>query len=218
MRSKTTQICNNILGIRTAILEGDVDRALKLTNTFYPDVLKEKELLYFRLRRRKLVEMIRHAAESIRNSSTSAIVAEQSGLDDIFEQDMDIDDPSTAEIDWETMDVEDGDMGNTRAGDIKSGLNAAVEYGQKLRIEFSSDKRPEIKKALDEAVSLLAYTDPSSSVVAHLLDEDGRISDAEELNSAILGIFRHSSVAFLLLTMRCSISWEKFRCCFRATH
>lgn len=173
--------------IRRAILRGDVDRALELTNKDYPDVLKNNELLYFRLRRRKLVEMIREVAETVNsNSGYSKNSYNGSSFRDDFDHNMDIDDPLTVGPDWGGMAVED-----VKDSEVKDALSAAVEYGQKLRVEFLSDSRPEIKKALHEAVSLLAYSDPKSSPVAHLLDEDGRIADGEELNSAILGNSRH---------------------------
>lgn len=107
---------------------------------------------------------------------------------DVFAQDMEIDDSGNSATDWEKMDVEDeyGGVGVGTSGPVKSALDA-VEYGRQLGKEFRSDTRPEIRKALEEAFSLLAYTDPKNSVLAHLLDEKGRVSVAEELNSAILG-------------------------------
>lgn len=42
-----------ISGIRKAVLEGDVDKALKYTNAFYPSVLKDNEHVSFRLKCRK---------------------------------------------------------------------------------------------------------------------------------------------------------------------
>lgn len=164
-----------------------MDRALKLTKTFYPNVFNDNEQIYFRLRCRKLVEMIRQFAETVheppaRNGHDETMV-------DVFAQDMEIDDSANSTTDWEKMDVEDeyGGVGVGTSGPVKSALDAAVEYGQQLRVEFQSDTRPEIRKALEEAFSLLAYTDPKNSVLAHLLDEKGRVSVAEELNSAILG-------------------------------
>lgn len=108
---------------------------------------------------------------------------------DVFAQDMEIDDSANSAAEWEKMDVEDeyGSIGPGTGGQVKSALDAAVEYGRQLRFDFQTDTRPEIRKALEEAFSLLAYTDPKNSVLAHLLDEKGRISVAEELNSAILG-------------------------------
>src|SRR5579871_146917 len=51
------------LEIRRAILTGDIDRAISLTQTFYPTVLEKNEPIYFRLRARKFVEMMRMCAD-----------------------------------------------------------------------------------------------------------------------------------------------------------
>lgn len=144
------------------------------------------------------MEMIRQFTETVheppaRNGHDETMV-------DVFAQDMEIDDSVNCATDWEKMDVEDeyGGVGVGTGGPVKGALNA-VEYGQQLGKEFRSDTRPEIRKALEEAFSLLAYTDPKNSVLAHLLDEKGRVSVAEELNSAILGrspftLTRHSEI------------------------
>jgi len=50
---------NPLTGIRAAILEGDIDKALKHTNAYYPTVLQNNENIYFKLRCRKFIEMIR---------------------------------------------------------------------------------------------------------------------------------------------------------------
>lgn len=49
--------------IRAAILEGDIDKALKHTNAYYPSVLRDNENIYFKLRCRKFIEMIRRNNE-----------------------------------------------------------------------------------------------------------------------------------------------------------
>ncbi len=64
-----------------------------------------------------------------------------------------------------------------------------IKYGQELQSEWRDDGRREIKKALEETFSLMAYEDPKRSVVAHLLEPSGRVPVAEDLNSAILGSF-----------------------------
>ena len=50
-------------GIRSAILDGDIDRALKYTHAFYPRVLAENEHVNFKLKCRKFIEMVRKAAQ-----------------------------------------------------------------------------------------------------------------------------------------------------------
>ncbi|KAJ8610915.1 hypothetical protein MRB53_038303 [Persea americana] len=44
--------------IRSAILSGDVDSAIALTNEHYPSVLRDNEEVHFRLRCRKFVEIV----------------------------------------------------------------------------------------------------------------------------------------------------------------
>ncbi len=74
-----------------------------------------------------------------------------------------------------------------------------IKYGQELQSEWRDDGRREIKKALEETFSLMAYEDPKHSVVAHLLEPSGRVPVAEDLNSAILGAFVFSSPSNRLL-------------------
>ncbi|EAQ92357.1 hypothetical protein CHGG_00592 [Chaetomium globosum CBS 148.51] len=54
--------------IRRAVLEGDIDRAMKYTDAYYPAVLRDNEQVYFRLRCRKFIEMIRKEAEHKHNA------------------------------------------------------------------------------------------------------------------------------------------------------
>jgi len=63
-----------IPGIRAAILDGDIDKALKHTNAYYPSVLKDNENIYFKLRCRKYIEMIRRGEELRHPSSPSLSV------------------------------------------------------------------------------------------------------------------------------------------------
>ena len=57
--------------IRKAILTGDIDRAISLTQTFYPTVLEKNEPIHFRLRARKFVEMMRMCADGTGPGSTT---------------------------------------------------------------------------------------------------------------------------------------------------
>lgn len=66
-RNYSFNVCRKLLtlipGIRAAILEGDIDKAIKHTNAYYPTVLKDHENIYFQLRCRKFIEMVRQGAE-----------------------------------------------------------------------------------------------------------------------------------------------------------
>lgn len=74
----------------------------------------------------------------------------------------------------------------------------ALIYGQSLQAEYAGDKRREVRIALEEIFSLMAYQNPlKEAKVAHLLDRKGRVAVAEELNSAILHSLGKSSRAAL---------------------
>ncbi|KAI5807630.1 hypothetical protein DFH27DRAFT_328115 [Peziza echinospora] len=192
---KEDQDAINRQKIRTAILDGDVDKALKLTKAYYPEVFNDNEMTYFRLKCRKLVEMIGVVSEASTRTTNYANdnlkQNQDEPMEDVFGREMDIDDHSSGDGQWERMDVEE-DEGIAQ---VKAPLDAAVKYAQDLRIEFQADKRPEIRKALEESFSLVAYQDPKNSTLSHLFDDDGRIAVAEELNSAILVSLGKSSVA-----------------------
>lgn len=169
--------------IRRAVLEGNIDEALKLTNAYYPSVLEANPRVYFRLRCRKFVEIIRqHAEERVKEQPRAGI------------------NPVTKTIpahDDEDMDVEhdrrgyEGNEWNERMEDdppaLGGFLERALEYGRGLRAEFANSADPEASKHLDEIFALIAYQNPlTEERVAHLLDQSGRVDVAEELNSAIL--------------------------------
>jgi len=150
--------------IRAAILEGDIDKAIKLTTVFYPHVLEENESIRFQLRCRKFVEMMRVCAE----------------CEDAYMPDVD---PSLEEAATEGED--------TKA----SLLVSALQYGQSLQEDYRNDPRKEVHDTLKQTFSLLAYPDPRTSVVAHLLEEKERLPVAEQLNSDILVSLGRSAVA-----------------------
>lgn len=66
-------------------------------------------------------------------------------------------------------------------------VNDALQYGQELQSEFKDDSRREVKQALKDTFALIAYPDARESSLASLLEAEGRVTVAEELNSAILG-------------------------------
>jgi Ran-binding protein 9/10 len=192
------------LEIRRAILSGDIDRAVSLTQAFYPGVLAKNESIYFRLRARKFVEMMRVCAEGSGPTSKSinSPDSDRMALDsDIPDDDEQVDDevhmtdvtltnsPNTKfVIDEEDSDEEETTNNSKQQRKMASLLAKALAYGQQLQEDYRDDPRDEVKRVLGEAFSLLAYTDPRVSVVGHLLEDSGRKEVAEELNSAILGI------------------------------
>ena len=176
------------IGIRRAILEGDIDKALKFTEMFYPHVLKENHSVYFKLRCRKFIEMVRKSAE-LNNGISRASNGHTFGDDIPNEMDVDenVDNGENGYADQ--METEDG-MGldaPTVSPEQDILVAQTIQYGQQLQAEFKDDHRKE-SKTLNEVFALLAYANPLEvKEVAHLLDRKGRVTVAEELNSAILG-------------------------------
>ncbi|KAI9682153.1 MAG: hypothetical protein M1817_000207 [Caeruleum heppii] len=186
--------------IRRAILDGDIDKAFIHTTAFYPLVLKDNEQIYFRLRCRKFIEMIRQCSDL--NDVPAAVPASavrstnghrSEGDNDVFEHEMDVDEQTHDDGGWEKIASRDAE---TEMRHLNL-LQETIRYGQTLQSEYRDDERKEVKKALEQTFSLLAYEDPKSSVSAHLLEPSGRIPVAEELNSAILVSLGQSSSAAL---------------------
>ncbi|TGJ78781.1 hypothetical protein E0Z10_g9986 [Xylaria hypoxylon] len=161
--------------IRRAILEGDIDRALTLTNTHYTGVLKNNQDVYFKLKCRKFIEMIRKAAEYGSGNGKKS----NGHYDDDMHNEMDVDENGLSD----TME-EDPMESQTNLGPL---LRETIAYGQALQAEFKNDTRREVGKALNDIFALLAYPNPLQvKEIAHMLDRKGRVAVAEELNSAIL--------------------------------
>lgn len=175
--------------IRAAVLDGEVDKALKYTTAYYPSVLQENENIYFKLRCRKFIEMIRNCTDMQTPTPGKKMQATQSNGSsgqkrDSFDGYMDVDEPQPiSDLGHHGMDME-----SSQSFDKQMQLmNEALRYGQELQFEFKDDPRREVKQALEDTFALIAYPDARESSLAPLLELDGRIPVAEELNSAILG-------------------------------
>ncbi|KAL4801927.1 hypothetical protein BDV18DRAFT_154567 [Aspergillus unguis] len=180
--------------IRAAILEGDIDKALKYTNAYYANVLQQYPQIHFRLRCRKFLEMMRRSTEL---ASTAKKGKATNGFSDnaVFDEEMELDEQMQDRDGWEAdgMDTEDTET-VTKANEL---LTEAVQYGQQLRMDYPTDENGGDKKMLDDIFSLVCYPDPKRSVHGHFLATAGRVAVAEELNSAILVSLGKSSSAAL---------------------
>ncbi|KAJ0120048.1 ran-binding protein [Diaporthe amygdali] len=188
---KDDEDANNRQRIRRAILEGDIDKALKHTKAFYPQVLEENEQVHFHLRCRKFIEMIRNEAEmnlvgagGPKGNHAAAIATGNNGHSQP---------PGAEEME---LDEDLDDLDGTH--DQRDLTQDALLYGQTLQAEYLGDERREVHVALNEIFGLMAYPNPlKEPKVAHLLDRKGRVAVAEELNSAILQSLGKSSRAAL---------------------
>ncbi|KAF2668493.1 SPRY-domain-containing protein [Microthyrium microscopicum] len=95
--------------IRSAILHGDIEAALRLCDAHYPAVLRKHDLIYFRLRCRKFIEMVRLSTSSTDHPSGPSPLSERrqgkkasrgSGHSydhhGVFDHQMELDDSTTA--------------------------------------------------------------------------------------------------------------------------
>jgi hypothetical protein len=178
-----------------------MDKAVKHTNAYYPYVLETNENIYFKLRCRKFIEMIRRANElnaRLRESVPTPLSKRSttsSGPNDDYDFEMELDEQlgaheqsqwgSTAEGD--NMDTEDELDHDDAKARLKRLTEDTIEYGMVLKEEFSNDPRREVKRALEDTFALIAYDNEVEPSLAPLLDKAGRGPVAEELNSAILG-------------------------------
>ncbi|KAG5953836.1 hypothetical protein E4U53_001909 [Claviceps sorghi] len=194
---KDDEDANNRQRIRRAILDGEIDRALKLTNAYYPQVFRDNVEVQFKLRCRKFIELVRMAAQLRADEDPKKSNGNVSGAVGIS-QDMDLDGHGGADdMAWnEKMDTEAVEEPHS---DMMMKLEQEMlEYGQTLGAEYPSDACPEFSKALAEIWALVAYANPlKEPKVSHLLDCKGRVVVAEELNSAILSSLGKSSHASL---------------------
>ncbi|KAK9377180.1 concanavalin A-like lectin/glucanase domain-containing protein [Lipomyces chichibuensis] len=166
--------------IRAAVMEGNINRALKLTELFFPKVFEDNPEILFQLKCRKFVELMRLCA-----LAKKAEYAEDDEMQDVSNDD----------------DTDMRDAKQPAKPNLADLLNESLRYGQKLHESYRNKKFPtsktDVQKALNDIFALMAYPDPINSPVAYLLAEEGRAPVAEDLNSAILVSQGKSSVAKL---------------------
>lgn len=138
-------------------------------------MLKDNEQVFFRLRCRKFIEMVRKAAEMKISGRSNGHLSVALGAQ---EMDLDTNGHENGNGAWDRMETE---MAAVEDLELRT-----MAYGQMLQAEYANDPRREVSKALEDIYSLMAYVDPFSAPTSHLLDRKGRVAVAEELNSAIL--------------------------------
>ncbi|KAF2450499.1 SPRY-domain-containing protein [Karstenula rhodostoma CBS 690.94] len=198
--------------IRAAILDGDIDKALKHTTAYYPSVLRDNENIYFKLRCRKFIEMIRLCSElnaqvlphiiptpPSKRSTASTLNNRNSTATDEYDFEMELDEQLGVHngAPWGDDDDEDEDDLEAKQKKLQDSTTAMIEYGMELKQEFANDPRREVKRALEDTFALIAYENVRESSLAPLLETSGRVPVAEELNSAILVSLGKSSSAAL---------------------
>jgi Ran-binding protein 9/10 len=163
-----------------------VDKAFKYTHLYYPHVLKENEHVYFKLRCRKFVEMVRRSSYSSNHNRHSGKKSNGHAVGDNSNE-MDLDEDGYSD----QMDTQDM-LELPTEEEATAALAETIAYGRELQEEFKEDPRREVSKALQDVFSLMAYPNPpQEKELAHFFERKARVLVAEELNSAILCMWSH---------------------------
>ena len=198
-----------------AILDGQVDEAINMTDRYYPNVLADNPQIFFRLKCRKFIEMMLLSTEYLDAASGVTPLPSKNGKkanlnghhmtahsDDGLDTDMDIDEaPVTVSTkaggiavdqNWtDRMDTEDPAQSEVIVNATvrhQELVSETIAYGKDLRQMFKEDQSALVTEAMKEIFGMFAYSDPRESEQAPLLDKSQRIPVAEALNSAILGM------------------------------
>jgi Ran-binding protein 9/10 len=150
------------------VLEGDIDKALKYTDAYYPRVLMGDQRIYFRLRCQRFIEGIRQASEILNPPSMNV---------NSLKHHMELSYP---------LNRADKEEQSEKQREYNRLIQTTLNYGQDLQEEFKNDPRRNISKSLEDIFALVAYEDPlNDSNCAYTLDLSHRKAVADEISSAI---------------------------------
>lgn len=178
--------------VMDSISRGDVDAALGDLEVYYPLVVRDgdtpekragglnakalngdgdKAGVRFKLRCRKLVEMVLEAAGGGGSSK------------------MDVDSSHHPPLSYKQQQKQKASSSTT---DSSSMLEMALAYGQTLHADYGNDKRPKVQALLKKTSSLVAYENPlnvaeAGEDVVRFAGQDAREELAREVNEAMLG-------------------------------
>lgn len=173
--------------IRAAVITGEMDLALAMLETCFPEVLRQHEKLLFQIRCRKFIELMRKCAMQSDDHTQQPDLIKVSPRKDEFHVTTErIVVDSTMEEVTSEKNMESMDDVPDLPSNVTSLLTEAIQYGQELQALYSNPSDASFRTGMEEAFSLLAYSDPLASPVAHLLSPALRTEIAEDINSAIL--------------------------------
>ncbi|KAG1139903.1 hypothetical protein G6F37_003576 [Rhizopus arrhizus] len=196
--------------IRRSLLAGKVDEAIQQIETGYPELLKQNPRLLFQLKSQKLIEMIN---DSLRHSTDiqSQVLYEEEDPQSHFPNPPTPHPPpvsasaSGRRLSWAAIAATPTHPTFERRSSNASSIHSfdyfdeehnyikkAMHYGQKLQEKYSTD--PNYSTTLSDISSLLAYPNPTTSPVAHLLNKSARDSLASDVNAAIQ-LYQHEQEA-----------------------
>lgn len=181
------------LRIQQLVLAGKIGEAIQLTQRLYPDVLNDNPNLHFALKCRQFIEMIAAGAigdqkllnhNSPHSCSSASSSPATNGATPSSNSSSELNGNSTNDH----MDVDDDySNGSSDGANLKSIIQFGKElhqWAQTLKKQHGSNEHN--KKMLQEAFSLMAYSDPRSSPVGYQLNAAERENVCQQLNTAIV--------------------------------
>ncbi|XP_014239826.1 ran-binding protein 9 [Cimex lectularius] len=193
------------------VLAGRMGEAIDMTKHLYPGLLEERPNLHFMLKCRQFIEMVngsdteyqpRHVITHTSVIQSTKPFSEMNGVAKPREETMDVEDKNGHQNGIQNGFIQD-DHGENSSGNVQyagskklcGGSRPAVErmlefgrelysYSQHLFHEFGANESN--KTMLQDAFSLLAYSNPWSSPVGWQLHPRERETVCAQLNSAIL--------------------------------
>ncbi|KAI5120556.1 hypothetical protein M0805_000284 [Coniferiporia weirii] len=194
-----------------AVLTGDIDLVLRLTQELFPSVLEMDDgFLHLKLKCRKFVELMLHTSDALQDvKNETAIKESEIALTEAGKMDVDDEGPRSPINGLSSSDVPTDDSrsapvfsprmerSSSRTSPspavvrYQTALSEALAYGKALHAEnprVDSGTRPEELALLKTTFSLVTYDDPRTAggEVQALASQEARARLAQEVNQAIL--------------------------------
>ncbi|CEG84156.1 hypothetical protein RMATCC62417_18001 [Rhizopus microsporus] len=206
--------------IRSAIIRGDIDDAIRLIQQYFPKLLDQGERgksVQLMLKCGKFVEMMREYCEHThKKNGKSPFECNELGempkpskqkrrlsyaeIASSINQKKDVNLESSKHTKHEhsenqahMMDIDEKSEKDVSA----ESLERVMKYGQQLQEEYKLDHSEKTKASLTEIFSLLAYHDPYTSPVSHIMSVSRRDALATEVNAAILAFLQQPEIPAL---------------------
>lgn len=176
------------LRIQQLVLAGKIGEAIHLTNRYYPKVLENNDNLLFALKCRQFVEFVNGC-----ESDKYILTANAMPISSFANGDCNgnTNDNDKMEVDGNNDKNDNNYQNDCKDDDDDDKILRLISLGkelnllsQKLKNKYGSNEQN--KKMLQDAFSLIAYSDPWNSPVGHHLNPSERESVCQQLNNAIV--------------------------------
>lgn len=190
------------------VQDGNIDEAVDLLRNHYPTVLEaDQQLISFKLRLRKFVELILGTAELKKKMKAlkereqqqhwKADPPQDSWMADEMGMDIDEDVPSVIIEPKLSSDSASSQYGHDKYmnpelkeinAQYEDALNTAISYGQTLWHDYYSDPQPVLEALFHKTFGIVAWEDPlaAGSDLADIVGQQSRTVLSYEVNDAIL--------------------------------